>query len=165
MSPNAHNNTMKYSLPPSLSLYFAACSSSREELRLPSTRVLFAFACPGFCSTVNNCCSAQRTSTAMSVRGRRGVCGRSDHGLLSEDGTANLCYACRRPGPSDNSTRRAWRHIGARECWDSLVEWEAATGGTWPHRRDLLQEPLQANECICSRVGCVSGLYSKFRKQ
>lgn len=113
----------------------------------------------------NNCCSAQRTSTAMSVSGRRGACGRSDHGLPSEDGTANLCCACRRPGPSDNSTTRAWRHIGAGECWDSLVEWEAAAAGTWPHRRDLLQEPLQANECICSRVDCVSGLYSKFRKQ
>ncbi|CAN0029177.1 unnamed protein product, partial [Pylaiella littoralis] len=43
-----------------------------------------------------------------------------------------LCCACRRPGPSDNSTTRAWRHIGAGEWWDSLVEWEAAAAGTWP---------------------------------
>ncbi|CAN0401872.1 unnamed protein product, partial [Pylaiella littoralis] len=102
----------------------------------------------------------------MSVRGKRGACGRSDHGLRSEDGTtANLCYACRRPGPSDNLARRGWQHVGAGEDWDSLVEWAAAAAFTWPHGRDLLQEPLQPNECICSRFDCVSGLYSKFRKQ
>ncbi|CAM9891246.1 unnamed protein product, partial [Pylaiella littoralis] len=83
----------------------------------------------------------------------------------AKTGLQRLCCACRRPGPSDNSTMRARRHIGAGECWDSLVEWEAAAAGTWPYRRDLLQEPLRANECICSRVDCVSELYSKFRKR
>ena len=95
------------------------------------------------------------------MRGARGACGRSVHGIPSTDGSANLCPACRRPGSSDH-LQRGWQHIGTGAYWDSLAEWTAAAAGVWPHHRDLIKEPLQPNECICSRQDCVSGLYQMF---
>ena len=99
------------------------------------------------------------------MRGTRSACGRSVHGISSPDGSANLCPACRRPGSSDH-LQRGWQHIGTGPYWGSLAEWAAAAAGVWPHHRDVMKEPLQPNECICSRQDCVSGLYQMFvRKQ
>ena len=73
--------------------------------------------------------------------------------------------ACRRPGHSDH-LQRGWQHIGTGPYWESLAEWAAAAAGVWTHPRDVMKEPLQPNECICSRQDCVSGLYKMFvRKQ
>jgi len=93
--------------------------------------------------------------------GKRGACGRAVHGIPSPDGSANLCNACRRPGSSDH-LNTGWQHIGAGEYWELLTEWATAAAGAWPHHRDLIEEPLQPKECICSRQDCVRGLYLAF---
>ena len=99
------------------------------------------------------------------IRGTRGACGRSVHGIPIPDGSANLCPTCRRPGSRDH-LQRGWQHIGTGPYWDSLAEWTAAAAGVWPHHRDLIKEPLQPNERICSWQDCVSRLYKMFvRKQ
>ena len=85
--------------------------------------------------------------------GKRGACGRAVHGIPSPDGSANLCNACRRPGSSDH-LNTGWQHIGAGEYWELLTEWATAAAGAWPHHRDLIEEPLQPKECICSRQDC-----------
>lgn len=99
------------------------------------------------------------------MRGMQDACGRSVYIIPSPDGSANQRPACRRPGSSDH-LKRPWQHIGTRPYWESMTEWVAATVGVWPHNRDLINEPLQPNECIYSRQDSVSGLHSTFvRKQ
>lgn len=74
-----------------------------------------------------------------------------------------MCFACGRPGSRDGSTRN-WRHVGSGEVWAQLGEWAAtAVGDAWVHERDLLQDPLQAGECICCRPDCVGNLFEMFK--
>ena len=50
--------------------------------------------------------------------------------------------------------RCLFHHGGILEIWAGLIDWAHSVQGCWPHRRNVLDTPLQAGECVCSRAGC-----------
>ena len=65
-----------------------------------------------------------------------------------------MCFACDRP--KDDATALsspAW-HIGEGPYWAGLTDWTHSAQGCRPHGHNVLDTPLQAGECVCSRTDC-----------
>ena len=74
-----------------------------------------------------------------------------------------MCFAWGHP--KDDATAlssQPWRHIGDRPYWAGLAGWAHSVQDCWPHERNLLDTPLQAGECVCSRTDCASNMYILF---
>ena len=97
------------------------------------------------------------------LRGPRGACGKDDHGKRVEGSSVRVCFACDRS--KDDATAlssQPWRHIGDGPYWAGLTDWAHSVEGFWPHERNMLEKPLQAEECVCSRTDCASNMYMLF---
>ena len=74
-----------------------------------------------------------------------------------------VCFACDRPkDDAASSSSQPWRHIGDGPFWAGLTDWAHSVQDCWPHERNMLDNPLQAGECVCSRTDCASNMYKLF---
>ena len=52
------------------------------------------------------------------------------------------------------TSSRPWRHIRDEPYWVGLADWAHSVRVCWAHGRNVLDNPLQAVKCVCSRTGC-----------
>ena len=56
-----------------------------------------------------------------------------------------------------------WKHVGHSSYWAAFGKWAAQVGDDWAFDRDLSECPLEYDECICSRRGCIDKLYLRYK--
>ena len=92
-----------------------------------------------------------------------GACGKVEHGKRVDGNSVAVCYACDRPkDEATGAPSRPWRHVGDGPYWAGLTDWAYSVQGCWRHGRNILDTPLQAGECLCSRSDCAFLMYKMF---
>ena len=105
------------------------------------------------------CCKLLEKNTRRS-RGPIGACGKVEHGKRVEGSIVAVCYACGRPKDDATvATSNPWRHVGDGPYRTGLTDWAFSIQGCWSNGRNIVDTPLQAGECLCSRSDCAFVMY------
>ena len=108
------------------------------------------------------CCKLIEKNTRRS-RGPIGACGKVEHGKRVEGSAVAVCYACDRPKDDATVARsHPWHHIGDGPYWVGLTDWAFSIQGCSSHGRNIVDTPLQAEECLCSRSDWSFVMYRLF---
>ena len=102
------------------------------------------------CSAVN-----YSKNSTLRPRGPREACGKDEHGKHVDRSSVRVCFAFDRP--KDDTTACSsppWWHSEDGPYWAGPMDQAHNVQGGWPHGHSVLETPLRAGECVCSRTDC-----------